>query len=62
MSYTYDGVRAEVEYRRTTMLAGAEQSRLVRRLRRAGTALTKVSATRQQVRDGTDPNGYDLAA
>jgi hypothetical protein len=67
MSYTYDGVRAEVEYRRGQMLAGADESRLVRRLRRSGRVgrhrSTGPSSVRwEQVRDGTGPRNYDLAA
>lgn len=60
MSYTYDGVRAEVEYRRGQLLAGARGVRASRRSRRRLTRLD--ASTREQVRDGTDARGYDLAA
>ena len=58
MSYTFDGVKAEVEYRRSQLLATAGTSRRVRRSHRRDASL----ATREQVRDGTSSRAYDLAA
>ena len=65
MSYTYDGVLAEVEYRRdqlmTTALPTPRGGRLFR-WHRAGSGQGASPATREQVRDGTAARGYDLAA
>lgn len=58
MSYTFDGVKAEVEYRRSQLLTSASTSRRVWRLRRRDAS----QVTRELVRDGTNSRAYDLAA
>lgn len=58
MSYTFDGVKAEVEYRRSQLLTSAGTPRRVWRLRRHDAS----QVTRELVRDGTSSHAYDLAA
>lgn len=58
MSYTFDGVKAEVEYRRSQLLTSAGTSRRFWRLRRRDAS----QVTRELVRDGTSSRAYDLAA
>ena len=64
MSYTYEGIQAEVDYRRGELLSGARSARLGRpgrRLRRRAGGRHSAD-TRKLVRDGTGSRGYDLAA
>jgi hypothetical protein len=59
MSYTFNGIEAEVAYRRSQLLADAKHSRKSVRLGRRAPGNT---STREQVRDGTPAHSYDLAA
>lgn len=61
MSFTFEGMQAELTYRRDQMLVAADRSRLARLLRRR--PADEAGGRRwEQVRDGTDSRGYDLAA
>jgi hypothetical protein len=60
MSYTFDGIKAEVEYRRGRLLGVASSARIARRLRRRHWSGPEYGD--QEAGDGTEWGGYDLAA
>ena len=62
MTYTYDAIIAELDYRREQLLADASQFRLARRLRRRKARTTTTESGGEPLATPTGLRDYDLAA